>query len=183
MSYIEEMTKKMESNLSAFQSRIRKLRTGRAQPELLSSVNVLYYGKPTPLSQMSNISVFSARSLVISPWDTKSLKDIEQALVRSNLGVTPQNDGKLIRLNWPELTEERRKELVKELKKLAEKARVDIRNKRRETLEEIKKDVKEKELSEDNQKQFQLEIQKITDQFMEDVEKSLSSKEKEILEF
>ena len=180
---IESMKEKMENNLQAFQSRVRKLRTGRVQPEILSSVNVLYYGKQTPLSQMSSISVFSARTLVINPWDAETLKEIEQALVRANLGAQPQNDGKVIRLNFPELTEERRKELVKELKKLAEKARIDIRNKRRETLEEIKKEVKNKELSEDNQKQLQQEIQKITDQFMENVDKSLLAKEKEIMEF
>ena len=183
MSDIETMKEKMENNLEAFQSRIRKLRTGRAGPELLSAVNVLYYGKQTPLSQMSSISVFSARTLVINPWDAKSLKEIEQALVRANLGAQPQNDGKVIRLNFPELTEDRRHELVKELKKQAEKTRIDIRNKRRETLEEIKKEVKNKEISEDEQKQLQSEIQKITDQFIENVDKSLSAKEKEIMEF
>lgn len=183
MSYKDTMKEKMENNLQAFQSRIRKLRTGRAQPELLSAVHVLYYGKQTPLSQMSSVSVFSARTLVINPWDVKSLKEIEQALVRANLGVQPQNDGKVIRLNFPELTEETRKDLVKELKKIAEKTRIDIRNKRRETLEEIKKEVKNKEMSEDEQKQLQTEIQKITDQFIESVDKSLLAKEKEIMEF
>lgn len=183
----EEYTKraqdKMEKNIEAFRSKARKIRTGRAQPTLLESVQVIYYGSPTPLSQMANISTPSPRTLLVSPWDLKALKDIEQALVRANLGINPQNDGKVIRLNLPELTEERRKDLVKEVKKIAEKCRVDLRNNRRVINEEIKKAVKDKSLSEDEQKQLNTEIQKITDDFIEQVEKIVQAKEKEILEF
>ena len=180
--YTKQIKTRMEDNIEAFRSKIRKIRTGRAQPALLETVQVLYYGSPTPLFQMANISSPSPRTLVITPWDIKSLKDIDQALVRANLGINPQNDGKVIRLILPELTEERRKELVKEVKKIAEKCRVDLRNTRRIINEDIKKAAKEKQLSEDEQKQLNNEVQKITDGFMKQVEKILHTKEKEILE-
>lgn len=183
MSYVELIEKKMEDNLSAFRARIRKVRTGQANPALLESVTVIYYGSSTPLAQLSNISSPTPRSLLISPWDVKSLKDIEQALVKANLGVTPVNDGKVIRLNLPELTEDRRKELVKEVKKMAEKCKVDLRNNRRNILEEVKKSVKDKEISEDDQKHIQSEIQKTTDVYMQKVDQALQAKEKEIMEF
>ena len=180
--YIKQIQAKMEGNISAFRSKARKIRTGRAQPSLVESIPVLYYGNPTPLSQIANISSPSARTLVVAPWDLKALKDVEQALARANLGINPQNDGTVIRLNLPELTEERRKDLVKEVKKEAEKCRVDLRNNRRIVNEEIKKAVKEKNLSKDEQKHLNNEIQKITDNFMEQVEKIIQVKEKEILE-
>ena len=176
------MTEKMENNISAFRQWVRKLRTGRANPALLESLMVLYYGKQTPLNQMAQISASSSRTLMVNPWDNKALKDIEQAIVRANIGLNPQNDGRVIRLNLPELTEERRKDLVKELKKKGEKYRVDIRNFRRSALEEIKKLVKDKKMSEDEQKKLQEEIQKITDQFIEQVDQVLTTKEKEIME-
>ena len=182
-SYSQTAKERMENNISAFRSRIRKIRTGRANPSLLEPVTVLYYGSQTPLAQMASISAPSPRSLVVNPWDIKALKDIEQALVRANLGVNPQNDGKVIRLNLPELTEERRKDLVKEVKKEGEKCRVDLRNSRRGIMEEVKKAVKEKHLSEDDQKQINNEIQKLTDHFVEQAEKAIQAKEKEILEF
>ena len=181
-SYTDSMKEKMENNISAFRQWIRKIRTGRANPALLESVMVLYYGNQTPLSQMSQISTPSPRTLMISPWDNKALKDIEQAIVRANLGLNPQNDGKVIRLNLPELTEDRRKDLVKELKTRGEKYRVDVRNCRRTTMEEIKKAVKDKEMSEDEQKKLNEQIQKITDQFIEQIEQILTAKEKEIME-
>ena len=180
--YNQNAKEKMENNISAFRSRVRKIRTGRANPALLESITVLYYGSQTPLSQMANISAPSPRSLVVNPWDEKALKDIEQALARANLGVNPQSDGKVIRLNLPELTEERRKELVKEVKKEAEKCRVDLRNNRRSIMEEVKKAVKDKEMSEDDQKQIQNEIQKLTDQYVEQVDQITQAKEKEIME-
>ncbi|MCZ0932540.1 MAG: ribosome recycling factor [Oligoflexia bacterium] len=181
-SYSQTAKEKMENNVSAFRSRLRKIRTGRAHPALLESVTVLYYGSQTPLSQMANITSPSPRSLVVNPWDEKALKEIEQALARANLGINPQNDGKVIRLNLPELTEERRKELVKEVKKEGEKCRVDLRNNRRGIMEEVKKAVKDKKLSEDDQKQVSDEIQKLTDHFVEQVEKTIQAKEKEIME-
>jgi len=176
------MKEKMENNLSAFRQWIRKIRTGRANPALLESVMVLYYGSQTPLNQMSQISVPSSRTLMISPWDNKALKDIEQAIVKANLGLNPQSDGRVIRLNLPELTEERRKELVKELKARAEKYRMDLRNCRRTAMEEVKKAVKDKELSEDEQKKINEEIQKTTDQFIDQIEQVLQAKEKEVME-
>ena len=176
------VTKKMEDNIESLSSRLRQMRTGRAQTSLLENVKVLYYGSVTPLSQMATISIPSARSLIVTPFDLKSLKDIEQALVKANLGLTPQNDGKLIRLMIPELTEERRKDLVKEIKKEAEKCRVDLRNNRRLMNDEVKKLVKEKVLSEDNHKRWNEEIQKITEKFMAQVETVLAAKEKEVME-
>ena len=181
-SYTESMKEKMESNISAFRQWIRKIRTGRANPALLESVMVLYYGNQTPLSQISQISISSSRTLMISPWDNQALKDIEQAIVRANLGLNPENDGRIIRLNLPELTEEKRKELVRELKKRGEKYRVDVRSSRRAAMEELKKAVKEKEMSEDEQKKLNEEIQKITDQFIDQIEQILTAKEKEIME-
>ena len=181
--YKKKAESKMKDNIEAFRLRVRKVRTGRAQPSLLESVQVLYYGNQTPLSQMANVSSPSPRTLVVRPWDLKALKDVEQALTRANLGLNPQNDGKAIRLILPELTQERRKDLVKEIKKMAEKCRVDLRNQRRIINEEIKKAVKDKSLSEDEQKQLNNEIQKITDNFIESAEKIMQAKEKEILEF
>ena len=180
--YIKQTQSKMKDNIEAFRSKVRKIRTGRAHSSLLDSIQVPYYGSPTPLSQMASISSPSPKTLVVSPWDSKALKDIEQALARANLGVNPQNDGKVIRLILPDLTEERRKDLVKEVKKEAEKCRVDLRNNRRLINEDIKKAVKEKQLSEDEQKHLNNEIQKIIDGFMDQVEQIVQTKEKEILE-
>jgi len=180
--YIEEMTEKMRDNITAFRSRIRKIRTGRAQPAILESVQVIYYGNSTPLNQMAHISTPSPKTLLVSPWDINALKEIEQALSRANLGLTPQNDGKVIRLSLPELTEDRRKDLVKEVKKEAEKCRIDLRNNRRVINEEIKKAVKDKLVSEDEQKQKNASIQKVIDRFIEEVDQLVQAKEKEILE-
>ena len=181
--YREETKKKMRDNIEAFRAKARKIRTGRAHPALLENIQVLYYGRMTPVSQMANISSSSSRTLLVSPWDTGALKDIEQALVRANLGVTPQNDGRLIRLVLPELTEERRGDLVKEVKKMAEKCRVDLRNNRRAVNESVKKALKEKTLSEDDQKRLNSEIQKITDGFIAETDQILQAKEKEIMDF
>ncbi len=181
--YIQQAQSKMRDNIEAFRSRARKIRTGRAHSSLVDSIQVPYYGSPTKLSQMANISSPSPKTLVISPWDLKALKDIEQALARANLGVNPQNDGKAIRLIFPDLTEERRQALVKEVKKEAEKCRVDLRNSRRMVNEAIKKAVQDKHLSEDEQKRLNSEIQKITDSFIQQAEQIIQTKEKEILEF
>ena len=181
--YKQKAQEKMENNISALRSRLRKIRTGRADPALLESTTVLYYGSQTPLSQMASISSPSPRTLVVNPWDIKALKEIEQALARANLGINPQNDGKVIRLNLPELTEDRRKDLVKEVKKEGERCRVDLRNNRRTIMEEVKKAVKDKKLNEDDQKQVNNEIQTLTDRFIEQVAKIIQIKEKEILEF
>ena len=179
--YKKQAKERMDNNLTAFKNRLRKIRTGRAHPSLLDGVMVMYYGNPTPLSQMANISSPEPRTLVITPWDGQVLKDMEQALVKANLGVTPQNDGKVLRLIMPELTEERRKNLVKEAKKEAEKCRVDLRMSRRVVNDEIKKLVKDKVLSEDEQKRLNNEIQKITDSHNREIEDLFKIKEKEIL--
>ena len=179
--YKKQATEKMDDNLQAFKSRLRQLRTGRANPSLLDGVKLMYYGNSTPLSQLANISSPEPRALVIAPWDGQILKDMEQALVKANLGVTPQNDGKVIRLILPELTEERRQDLVKEVKKEAEKCRVDLRMSRRIINDEVKKQVKEKLLSEDDQKHINNEIQKITDTHSKEIDELTKIKEKEIL--
>lgn len=173
---------KMRKNLEGFKARLRLIRTGRAKASLLDSVEVLYYGTLTPISQMANISSPDSRTLLVNPFDSQTLKDVEQALVKANLGVTPQNDGKVIRLIMPELTEERRKELAKAVRKEAEKCRVDLRMSRRTLNEEIKASVKDKQLNEDEQKRLNSEIQKVTDSYIQQTETLLKAKEKEILE-
>ena len=180
--YKKQAKEKMDGNLEAFKNRLRKIRTGRAHPSFLDGVTVVYYGTSTPLSQMANISSPEPRTLVVAPWDAQVLKDMEQALVKANLGVTPQNDGKVLRLVMPELTEERRKDLVKEIKKEAEKCRVDLRMSRRVVNDEVKKLVKDKVFSEDDQKQLNNEVQKITDSHNKEIEELVKIKEKEILE-
>lgn len=180
--YKSQAEDKMKNNLEAFKARLRPLRTGRAQISLLDSVEVLYYGTLTPLSQMANISSPDPRTLLINPFDSQMLKEVEQALVKANLGVTPQNDGKVIRLIMPELTEERRGELAKLVRKEAEKCRVDLRMSRRAINEKIKASVKDKQINEDDQKRLNNEIQKITDSHMEQTEELSKAKEKEILE-
>ena len=181
-AYKNKVNQKMEDNVESFSSRLRTLRTGRAQSSLLEPIKVSYYGSLTPLSQMATISISAPRTLVVTPFDMKSLKDIEQALIKANLGLNPQNDGKLIRITIPELTEERRKDLIKEIKKEAEKCRVDLRNNRRQVNEDVKKKLKDKEISEDEFRKWNEDLQKITDQFIKQVDQLLSSKEKEIME-
>ena len=180
--YKKKAKEKMDNNLTAFKVRLRKMRTGRANTSLLEGVTVIYYGNPTPLSQMANISSPEPRTLVIAPYDRQVLKDMEQALVKANLGVTPQNDGKVLRLVMPELTEERRQALVREVKKEAEKCRVDLRMSRRTVNDEVKKLVKDKILNEDEQKLLSSEVQKITDSHNREIEELFKKKEKEVLE-
>ena len=180
--YKKKAKEKMDNNLAAFKARLRKMRTGRATPALLEGVTVIYYGNSTPLARLANISSPESRTLVITPYDGQILKDMEQALVKANLGVTPQNDGKVLRLVMPEPTEERRQILVREVKKEAEKCRVDLRMNRRTANDEIKKLVKDKVLSEDEQKILNNEIQKITDSHNREIDDLFKIKEKEILE-
>lgn len=158
------------------------IRTGRASLSLLDSIRVDYYGTLTPLSQVASLGVPESRLITIQPWESKLIGEIERALLKSDLGLTPGNDGKTIRLNIPTLTEERRKQLVKVVKKRAEEARVAVRNIRRDIIEEIRKAEKEKHWSEDDVKKFQEEIQKLTDSYVQKVEEVLQHKEKEIME-
>ena len=156
---------KMEKSLDNLYSEYTSIRAGRANPHILDKITVDYYGTPTPLQQVGNISVPEARMIVIQPWEASILKDIEKALLMSDLGLTPTNDGKMIRLVFPELTEERRKELVKDVKKKGENAKVAVRNIRRDAMDAIKKKGKEDGISEDEIKEYQDDVQKSTDKY------------------
>lgn len=155
---------KMQKTLDNLEGEYASIRAGRANPNILNKIKVEYYGVPTPMQQLANITVPEARTLMISPWEASLVKAIEKAILNSDLGVTPNNDGKNIILNFPELTEERRKELVKDIKKKGESAKVAIRNIRRDANDNIKKQLKGGEMSEDEQKDYEDKIQKLTDQ-------------------
>lgn len=172
----EKMTKAYNHLLAEFQT----IRAGRANPHVLDKIKVDYYGSPTPLQQVGNISVPEPRILQIAPWEKSLIRNIEKAILASDIGITPNNDGSVIRLIFPELTEERRKELVKDVKKKGEEAKVAIRNIRRDANDTFKKLAKE-EVSEDEIKDLEGEIQKLTDKYVKDIEKVVEEKSKEIL--
>lgn len=172
---------KMQKAVNSYSERLSEIRAGRANPTILNKIKVNYYGTPTPISQVAGISVPEARLIVIQPWDMSILKEIERAILASDIGINPNNDGKLIRLAFPELNEERRKEIVKEVKKLAEETKVGIRAARRDGMEEAKKEQKDGDITEDELKNAENEIQKITDQKIEEVDKMSEEKEKEIM--
>lgn len=172
---------KMEKSLAALANELKKIRTGRAQVSMLDNVRVLYYGNPTPLNQVAAISTPDAKSFLIAPWETSVLKEIEQAIVKSDLGLAPINDGKTVRLKVPDLTEERRKDLVKQVKKTVEEAKVAVRMSRRDANEEVKKALKDKAISEDDAKKSETEIQKLTDDYIKKVDQVSDEKEKSIL--
>jgi ribosome recycling factor len=184
---LSEQKKKAEEKMSKGIDILRKefaaIRTGRASLGILDGIAVDYYGTPTPLSQVANLSVPDPRQILIQPWEAKMLGEIERALLKSDVGITPTNDGKVIRLTIPPLTEERRQQIVKHAKKLAEDARVAIRNIRRDVNDEIKKKSKDKDahVSEDATKKLQDEIQKTTDAYIKKIDELLSHKEKEIM--
>jgi ribosome recycling factor len=171
----------MDKALAALSNELKKVRTGRAQISMLDNVRVNYYGTPTPLNQVSAVSTPDAKSFLIAPWEQQLLREIEQAIVKSDLGMSPINDGKVIRLRLPELTEQRRKELVKQCHKLVEDSKVAIRMARRDANEALKKSLKDKAISEDENKRAQDEIQKLTDQYIEKADKLSGEKEKEIM--
>lgn len=173
---------RMEKAVASLRRELVTIRAGRAAPSLLDKITVDYYGSSMPLNQLANISAPEPRLLVIQPWDKKTVAEIERAILKSDLGLTPNSDGTVIRLAVPQLTEERRKELVKVVRKKAEEARVAIRNVRRDVNEEIKKSEKNSEITEDEMHKAQDDIQKMTDKHIEDVEKVLAAKEKEIME-
>lgn len=175
--YEEKMTKSYDSMIRDFTS----IRAGRANPHVLDRIKVDYYGTPTPLQQVGNISVPEPRMLMIQPWEKSLLKTIEKAILASDLGITPTNDGSVIRLVFPELTEERRKELVKDIKKKGEAAKVAVRNIRRDANETFKKQNKANEISEDDQKDLEAKVQKMTDKYIADIDKAVEEKSKEIL--
>lgn len=180
-SRIEIYESKMKKSLDNLKEEYSTIRAGRANPHLLDKLRVDYYGTPSPFQSVANISVPEARVIQIQPWESKIIKDIEKAIIASDLGLTPSNDGKVIRLVFPELTEERRKELVKDVKKRAENAKVAVRNIRRDANDTIKKLSKSSEISEDEMKQLEEQVQKFTDKFISDIDKITEDKSKEIL--
>lgn len=175
--YEEKMTKSLDSMLRDFAS----IRAGRANPHVLDKLRVDYYGTPTPIQQVGNVSVPEPRMLQIQPWDKSLIKAIEKAILISDLGINPNNDGSVIRLVFPELTEERRKDLVKDIKKKGEAAKVAVRNIRRDANESFKKMNKASEISEDDQKDLETKVQKMTDKYIADIDKAVDEKSKEIL--
>ncbi|MCI8482214.1 MAG: ribosome recycling factor [Clostridia bacterium] len=172
---------KMEKSINVFAENLAAVRAGRANPAILNKVKVDYYGVETPISQVAGISVPEARLIVIQPWDASILKEIERAILASDIGINPNNDGKVIRLSFPELNEERRKELVKEIKKMAEEAKVAIRSIRRDGIDEFKKQQKEALITEDDLRTAEDDIQKITDKKIEEIDSITANKEKEIM--
>lgn len=173
---------KMEHTIDVFKREIGTVRTGRASLSLFEGITVDYYGTPTPVTQVATFSIPESRLIVIQPWEQRMIPDIERAIQSSPLGLTPTNDGKIIRIPIPPLTEERRKELVRVVKKMAEDSKVAIRNIRRDSNEEIKRRGKEESISEDDIKRAQEEIQKLTDQYIHRIDEVLKKKEQEIME-
>ena len=171
----------MGKSLSNLQEEYTAIRAGRANPRILDKIQIDYYGTMTPLQGVANISVPEARMIQIQPWDASLIKDIEKAILSSDIGLTPANDGKTIRLVFPELTEERRKELVKDVKKKGEAAKVAVRNIRRDANDAVKKAAKANEISEDEQKQQEDKIQKLTDKFISEVDKAIDAKSSEVM--
>jgi len=178
----KEMKDKMDKAIDVFHRELAKLRTGRASLSIFEGVRVDYYGTPTPINQLATMSVPESRLITIQPWDASVLADIEKAIMNSDLGFTPTNDGKLIRISIPQLTEERRKDIVKVAKKVAEECKIAIRNNRRDANESIKKVEKDKAISQDDLKKAQTQIQEVTDKYIAKIDDILKHKEKEIME-
>ncbi len=181
MSDYLEVKEKMEKTISVYKENLSEIRAGRANPAILNKIKVDYYGVPTPITQLAGVSVPEARLIVIQPWDASVLKEIEKEILKSDIGINPNNDGKVIRLVFPELNEERRKELVKEIKKIAEEAKVSIRSIRRDGIDEYKSMQKESLITEDELKKAEDDIQKITDSKISEIDEILASKEKEVM--
>lgn len=171
----------MNKSLDSLANEYATIRAGRANPHVLDKITVDYYGQPTNLQSVANISVSEARTLVIQPWEASMIKEIEKAILVSDLGLTPNNDGKAIRLTFPELTEDRRKDLVKDIKKKGENAKVAVRNIRRDANDAMKKDQKANEISEDELKSGEADVQKMTDEFISKIEQMVDDKSKEIM--
>lgn len=179
---INNTQEKMEKTIAALERDYKAVRLGRATPAVLDRITVDYYGVPTPIQQMAAVSVPEPRMLQIQPWDASTLKEIEKAIQQSDIGINPQNDGRIIRLVFPPLTEERRKDVVKEVRKTAEDSKVAIRNSRRDALEKLKAMKKNSEITEDDQQNGEKKIQNLTDRFCKEVDDLAAAKEKEILE-
>lgn len=175
--YEEKMKKSIESVANDFAA----VRAGRANASVLNRIHVDYYGTPTPIQQIASVASPDPRSLVITPWDASALKAIEKAILESDLGINPQNDGRVIRLGFPQLTEERRRDLTKQVHKYGEEGKVALRNIRREAMDEIKKQVKKSEITEDDQKQLEKELQDLTDKRCKEVDELTAKKEQELM--
>ena len=178
---VQVYSDKMQKAYEFLEADFAAIRAGRANPHVLDKLRVDYYGTPTPIQQVGNVTVPEARIIQIAPWEKSLIKEIEKAILVSDLGLTPNNDGKVIRLTFPELTEERRKDLTKDVKKKGEDAKVAIRNIRRDANDYIKKEQKANEISEDEQKDAEAEVQKLTDQFVKKIDEMVESKSKEIM--
>ena len=178
----KEIEDKMKKTVSVYQEELLSIRAGRANPSLLDKITVDYYGVMTPLNQIAGVSAPEPRLLVIQPWDSNTISQIEKAILKSDLGLNPSNDGKIIRLPIPQLTEERRKDLTKVVRKNSENAKIAIRNNRREANDRLKKMEKNKELSEDERIMAEEEMQKITDKYIEEIDKITKKKEQELME-
>jgi ribosome recycling factor len=181
MSDIKEFEDKMKKSIDALYEEYSSIRAGRANPHILDKIKVDYYGTPSSLQSVANISVPEARIIQIQPWEASLIKDIEKAILISDIGITPNNDGKVIRLVFPELTEERRKELAKDVKKKGDNAKVAIRNIRRDANDDVKKQNKAGEISDDEAKNLEDDIQKLTDKYVAQIDKAIEDKSKEIL--
>ena len=180
MNY-DDIINKMDKTVGVFENNLAEVRAGRANPAILNKIKIDYYGVPTPISQVAGISVPEARLIVIQPWDLGILKEIEKEILKSDIGINPNNDGKVIRLSFPELTEERRKEIVKSIKKMAEESKIAVRSIRRDGIEEFKKKQKDSEITEDELRMAEEEIQKITDKKIAEIDTLLDNKEKEVM--
>ena len=180
MSELKEFEEKMTKAKEFLNGQFDSVRAGRANAAVLNGISVDYYGTPTPINQVAAISVPDPRTLVITPWDASVLKGIEKAIQASELGINPQNDGRVIRLAFPQLTEERRKELAKQVRKYGEDAKVAVRNIRRDAMDKIKKQQKASEITEDDQKVLEKDLQKLTDDNIKDIDKLTEAKEKEL---
>ena len=178
---LQEIEKKMRRALEILGQDFQKVRTGRANPAVLDGINVDYYGTPTPLSQVGNITVPDPQMIVITPWEKKMLGDIKKEILKSDLGMTPQNDGNIIRLPVPALTEERRKEMVKQIKKMGEESKISFRNVRRDGNDKLKKMEKAKEISQDDLKLYTTKIQEVTDKYVAEADKVMAAKETELM--
>ena len=180
---IKETKEQMQKTTDALKKELTRVRTGRANPSLLDGIRVEYYGSPVPLTQVASVAVPESRLITIQPWDIKVIGEIERAVLKSDLGLTPMNDGKIIRISIPSPTEERRKELVKVVRKMGEESKVAIRNLRRDSNEKLKDLKKDKTIAEDEMFKRQEEVQKITDEFIQKLDKTIEEKEKEVLSF
>lgn len=179
---MKDTENKMTKAIVSLEGDLAAIRAGRANPAILDKITVEYYGAQTPLAQVGTISVPEARTIVIQPWDVSVLKEVEKAILASDIGINPNNDGKMIRLNFPPLTEERRKELSKSVSKRGEEAKVAVRNIRRDALESFKKQKKANEITEDDLKDLEEKVQKLTDKFVKEIDGIITVKEKEIME-